>query len=205
MYVCMYVCKRPTDNHKKPTKVKIKVRKLLLTLCSCRRRESSFPAISYWVACQTSNGALVNLFKIPKAVGASRKISSQNLNILYQVLKDHKNPCRMQLVESPYQHCLRRVFCLVVSIIAYYVANKQSYSTLLLCFKRNLTSMFIPKSLRSLKCRIALESFKPIMKTSVKVLRRAGFLLDKIGLDIQGTPQPSVPKPPQYVNLHRPK
>ena len=123
MHVCMYVCKRPTDNHKKPTKVKIKVRKLLLTLCSCRRRESSFPAISYWVACQTSNGALVNLFKIPRAVGASRKISSQNLNILYQVLKDHKNPCGMQLVESSYQNCLRRVFCLVVSIIAYYVAS----------------------------------------------------------------------------------
>lgn len=115
--------KRPTDNHKKPTKVKIKVRKLLLTLCSCRRRESSFPAISYWVACQTSNGALVNLFKIPRAVGASRKIGIQNLNILYQVLKDHKNPCGMQLVESPYQNCLRRVFCLVVSIIAYYVAS----------------------------------------------------------------------------------
>ncbi|CAH3018716.1 unnamed protein product, partial [Porites evermanni] len=98
--------KRPTDNHKKPTKVKIKVRKLLLTLCSCRRRESTFPAISYWVACQTSNEL----------------------------------------------------------------------------FKRNLTSMFIPKSLRSLKCRIVLESFKPIMKTSVKILRRAGFRLDKIGL-----------------------
>ena len=79
-------------------------------------------------------------------------------------------------------------------------SRSNSFVSLAELFKRNLTSTFIPESLRSLKCRIVLESFKPITKTSVKVLRRAGFLLDTTGLDIQGTPQPSVPKPPQLLS-----
>ena len=79
--------------------------------------KQTYPAISYWVACQTSNGAPINSLKVQRAVSScgleyyssrvSRKQSSQNLNVLCQVLKDHKNPCVMQLVESSYQHCLR--------------------------------------------------------------------------------------------------
>ena len=79
--------------------------------------KQTYPAISYWVACQTSNGAPINSLKVQRAVSscgleyyssrASRKQNSQNLNVLCQVLKDHKNPCVMQLVESSYQHCLR--------------------------------------------------------------------------------------------------
>ena len=79
--------------------------------------KQTYPAISYWVACQTSNGAPINSLKIQRAVGscglefyssrASWKRSTQTLNVLCQVLKDHKNPCVMQLVGSSYQHCLR--------------------------------------------------------------------------------------------------
>lgn len=84
-----------------------------------------YPAISYWVACQTQNGSAVNPFKIQRALGksgiefylsrASRKKNSHELNQLCQVLKDHKNPCLMNFVETSYQHCLRWVvnlFCL---------------------------------------------------------------------------------------------
>ena len=76
-----------------------------------------FPAISYWLACQTENGSAVNLFKIQRALvkcglefylsRASRKKSSHDLNQLCQVLKDHKYPCLMSFVEASYQHCLR--------------------------------------------------------------------------------------------------
>lgn len=79
--------------------------------------KQTFPAISYWLACQTNNGAPINSLKVQKAVGscglefyssrASRKRNSENVNMLCQVLKDHKNPCVMQLVELSYQHCLR--------------------------------------------------------------------------------------------------
>ena len=79
-----------------------------------------FPAISYWVACQTQNGSAVNPMKIQRALGkcglefylsrASRKKNSHDLNQLCQVLKDHKNPCLMNFVEASYQHCLRLVY-----------------------------------------------------------------------------------------------
>ena len=76
-----------------------------------------FPAISYWLACQTQNGSVVNPLKIQRALvvcdlelylsRASRRKNSHDLNQLCQVLKDHKNPCLMNLVEASYQHCLR--------------------------------------------------------------------------------------------------
>lgn len=78
-----------------------------------------FPAISYWVACQTRNGSAINPLKIQSALGscgleiyvsrASRKKGSHDLNTLCQVLKDHKNPCLMELVQTSYQHCFRWV------------------------------------------------------------------------------------------------
>ena len=90
-----------------------------------------FPAISYWVACQTQNGSAVNPMKIQRALGkcglefylsrASRKKNSHDLNQLCQVLKDHKNPCLMNFVEASYQHCLR----LVYSIQNYYSKGNQ--------------------------------------------------------------------------------
>ena len=76
-----------------------------------------FPAISYWVACQTKNGSAVNPAKIQRALGqcglefylsrSYKKNNSQQLNQLCQVLKDHKNPCLMNFVAASYQHCLR--------------------------------------------------------------------------------------------------
>ena len=76
-----------------------------------------FPAISYWVACQTRNGSAINPLKIQSALGscgleiyvsrASRKKGSHDLNTLCQVLKEHKNPCLMELVQTSYQHCFR--------------------------------------------------------------------------------------------------
>lgn len=78
--------------------------------------KQTFPAISNWVACQTNNGSAINSLKIQRAVTscgleyyaskASRKRNCHDLSQLCQVLKDHKNPCSMQLVESSYQHCL---------------------------------------------------------------------------------------------------
>ena len=79
--------------------------------------KQTFPAISYWVACQTNNGSVINALRIQRAVAscgleyyasrASRKKNCcHNLNQLCQVFKDHKNLCLMQLVESSYQHCL---------------------------------------------------------------------------------------------------
>lgn len=70
--------------------------------------KQTFPAISYWVACQTNNGSAINALKIQRAVAsfgleyyssrASRKRNCHDLNQLCQVLKDHKNLCLMQLV-----------------------------------------------------------------------------------------------------------
>ena len=82
--------------------------------------KQTFPAVSYWVACQTNNGSVINALKIQRAVAscgleyyasrASRKRNCHDLNQLCLVLKDHKNPCLMQLVESSYQHCLGWVY-----------------------------------------------------------------------------------------------
>ena len=76
-----------------------------------------FPAISYWVACQTPNGSAMNPLKLQSALGscglefyvsrATRKKGSHDLNKLCQVLKDHKNPCLMELVQTSYWHCFR--------------------------------------------------------------------------------------------------
>lgn len=76
-----------------------------------------FPAITYWAACQTPNGAAVNPLKLQQALvkcgvevymcKSSTKKGCQRLNQLCQALKDHKNPCLMDLVASSYQHCLR--------------------------------------------------------------------------------------------------
>ena len=76
-----------------------------------------FPAISYWIACQTRNGAQASHVSITSALlkcdlevtstRTTRKSGSDTLNKLCQVLKDHKNQFMEQLVASSYQHCLR--------------------------------------------------------------------------------------------------
>lgn len=73
-----------------------------------------FPAITYWAACQTRNGAVMNPLKLQQVLvkcgvevymsKVSAKKGSQHHNQLCQVLKDHKNPCLMDLVASSYQH-----------------------------------------------------------------------------------------------------
>ena len=75
-----------------------------------------FPAISYWVACQTQNGSAVNLMKIQHTIGkcglecylsrASRKKILTTLTNSAKFIKDHKNPCLMNFVEASHQHCL---------------------------------------------------------------------------------------------------
>ena len=48
------------------------------------------------------------------------------------------------------------------------------------------------------RLRVVLENFKPVMKSAVKELRRAGLLLDIFGLDmnLQSTSQPTFSEPP---------
>ena len=48
------------------------------------------------------------------------------------------------------------------------------------------------------RLRVVLENFKPMMKSAVKELRRAGLLLDIFGLDmnLQSTSQPTFSEPP---------
>ena len=77
------------------------------------------PAISHWIACQTTNGTARSTQSIQAALlkhdvevtllRTSYKWGSDVLNKLCKVLKDHKNPCMMQLVATSYQHCLRLV------------------------------------------------------------------------------------------------
>ena len=76
-----------------------------------------YPAVSYWIACQTRNGAMASHHSIQSALlkcglevtatRTSRKSGSDALNKLCQVLKDHKNQFMEQLVASSYHHCLR--------------------------------------------------------------------------------------------------
>ena len=70
-----------------------------------------FPAISYWVACQTQNASAVNPMKIQHIIGKCglqgiKEKNCHDLNQLRQVIKDHKNPCQMNFVEASHQHCL---------------------------------------------------------------------------------------------------
>ena len=77
------------------------------------------PAISHWIACQTTNGTARSTQSIQAALlkhdvevtllRTSYKWGSDVLNKLCKVLKDHKNPCMMQLVATSYHHCLRLV------------------------------------------------------------------------------------------------
>ena len=110
-----------------------------------------FPAISYWLACQTQNGSAVNPFKIQRALvkcglefylsRASRKKSSHDLNQLCQVLKDHKNPCLMSFVEASYQHCLRWVINLALChlVISWLILMTIAY---FLVFRKQLNRQF---------------------------------------------------------------
>ena len=75
------------------------------------------PSVSYWIACQTRNGVPANTRPIQEALLAcdvevtfsktSSRAQNDILNKLCQVIKDHKNPCMMQLVSSSYRFCLR--------------------------------------------------------------------------------------------------
>ena len=77
------------------------------------------PAVSYWIACKTTNGAAASTRSIQAALlkrdvevtlsRTSYTRGSDVLNKLCKVLKDHKNPCMMQLVATSYHHCLRLV------------------------------------------------------------------------------------------------
>ena len=73
------------------------------------------PFVSYWIACQTRNGAPENTRPNQEALLACdvevtfSKTSSRGQNDILnkpcQVIKDHKNPCMLQLFSSSYKFC----------------------------------------------------------------------------------------------------
>jgi len=86
-------------------------------LAGSSNQQKIYPAITYWAACQTPNGSPVNPLLLQRALvkcgvevymsKSSTKKGCQHLNQLCQALKDHKNPCMVDLVASSFQNCLR--------------------------------------------------------------------------------------------------
>ncbi|XP_068757363.1 uncharacterized protein [Montipora capricornis] len=84
--------------------------------------KSLWPAISYWLALTTPNGAPANPLVVHRALlecGISVKASQVQfqdgrecpaINELYKVLKDHKNPFMQELVAASYQYSYIKEF-----------------------------------------------------------------------------------------------
>ncbi|KAJ7378907.1 hypothetical protein OS493_019601 [Desmophyllum pertusum] len=143
------------------------------------------PALSYWVAVTTPNGAPANPITFHRALlecgveATANQIPCQEgkeslaMKELFKVLVDHSNRFMQELVSASYQHCF-------VSEV-----EKQE------CGTENVV-----------RVRLVHASFKSILSEAVAKMQGANLIIDRFGLDAT---TPNTPLPGQQSNEGEPR
>ncbi|KAL9963708.1 hypothetical protein ACROYT_G027241 [Oculina patagonica] len=146
--------------------------------------KSLYPAISYWLALTTPNGAPANpitvhrkLLKHMNGVSVPAKQATfaegkecEAMRELYKVLKDHKNPFMEDLVQSSYRHTFAMEHRNVVG------AGNLSLQELDNCGTENVVRVTLVSS-----------RFHSVLATAIDKLLGAGLRIDKFRFDAVDT------------------